>query len=118
MDARLTTIQKEQDQLFQRLAELQVEQLHLEGVFDQVPHFSNLEGAAHQLGLAVSRAAQQRASREVAARSPATSHCPECGQESAVTTIKRTVMSLDGPIEILEPSCHCSACRRAFFPST
>lgn len=117
MEALETKIQKEKDQIFRRLAELHVEELRRRGVFEKTPHFSTLEGSAHQLAMEVSRVLQEQSAREVAAQGPPRAPCPECGRECDSTLVKRTVKSLDGPIELLEPKCHCSACRRAFFPS-
>lgn len=118
MDARLTALGKEKDGILRRLAEIQVEQQRLAGGFASVPHYSTLEGAARALGQEVSRAVQERLGREVAAAGEATACCPTCREECVVRTTTRTVKSLDGPIELLEPVAHCSACRRDFFPST
>ena len=117
MDAQRTVLQAEKDRLLQRLAEIEVEQQRQQGLFDSVPHFSVLETAAHRLGQELSRLTQQRAAGEVAAASPATSTCPQCEQNAAIKMSKRTVHSLDGPVEVLEPVAYCPACRRTFFPS-
>jgi hypothetical protein len=117
MDARRTVIQEEKVRLLQRLAEIAVEEQRLLGTFDSVPHYSVLEQAAHGLGRELSRVTQQRAAREVAAGSQSTSVCPGCGQVCPTEMSQRTVTSLDGPLEVLEPLAHCPACRRDFFPS-
>lgn len=118
MDARETALQDEKLQLLRRLAEIEVEQQRQRGTFDSVPHYSVLEQAAHALGQELSRLTQQRAACEVAAASQSTAACPQCGQHHGVEMSKRTVRSLDGPVEVLEPAAYCLACRRAFFPST
>jgi hypothetical protein len=118
MDAQQTALQEEKLQLLRRLAEIEVEQQRQQGTFQGVPHYSVLEQAAHALGQDLSRLTQQRAACEVAAANPATAACPQCGQSHAVEMAKRTVHSLDGPVEVLEPRAYCPACRRAFFPST
>lgn len=117
MDAPSIRLQEEKNRLLQRLAEIEVEQQRQQGVFEAVPHYRVLETAAHRLGQELSCLTQQRAAREVAAVNPAASACPQCGKKAAVEMSKRTVQSLDGPVEVLEPVAHCSACRRAFFPS-
>lgn len=43
--------------------------------------------------------------------------CPTCGRESRVEWSQRTVQSRYGDVEIPEPHCHCTRCRRDFFPS-
>lgn len=117
MDARRVALEREKDQLLQRLAELQVEEQRLDGLFEAVPHYSRLEKAGRELGQAVSRATQERLAREVAAGAQATACCPTCQREATIAHKKRTVTGLDGPVELLEPVAYCSACRRAFFPS-
>lgn len=117
MDARREALKREKDQLLQRLAELQVAEQRLDGLFDAVPHYSRLEKAGRELGQAVSRATQERLSREVAAEAQATACCPACQHAAPITTKKRTVTGLDGPVELLEPVAYCSVCRRDFFPS-
>lgn len=117
MDARSKQLKNEKSRLLRRLAEIAVEEQRLAGVFDSVPHYSVLEQAAHGLGQELAKATQERAAREVAAECSFTSACPKCGQVCSVTQSRRTVTSLDGPVEILEPVAHCPACRRDFFPS-
>lgn len=117
MDAQRTPLQEEKSRLLQRLAEIEVEQQRQRGLFSSVPHFSVLETAAHGLGQELSRLTQQRAACEVAAASKSTSACAQCGQNASVEMSKRTVCSLDGPVEVLEPVAYCPACRRTFFPS-
>lgn len=117
MDAQQTALQEEKKRLLQRLAEIEVQQQRQQGLFDSIPHFSVLETAARRLGQELSCLTQQRAAGEVAATSQAMSACPQCGHDAAIKLSKRTVHSLDGPVEMLEPVAHCSACRRAFFPS-
>ncbi len=117
MDAQRMTLQEEKTRLLERLAEIEVEQQRQAGRFKSVPHYSVLELAAHALGQELSCVTQRRAAGEVAAGSRSTSNCPQCGQACSVAMSKRTVNSLDGPVEMIEPVAHCSACRRAFFPS-
>ncbi len=117
MDAPRTPLQEEKSRLLQRLAEIEVEQQRQRGTFKSVPHFSVLEQAARELGQELSRVSQQRAAREVAASNESMAVCPECRQRISVEMSKRTLHSLDGPIEVLEPVAYCPPCRRAFFPS-
>lgn len=43
--------------------------------------------------------------------------CPTCGKECRVEWSERTIQTRYGDVEIPEPHCHCTACRRDFFPS-
>jgi len=117
MDAASNEFASEKMQLLQRLAELAVEEQRQRGVFKNTPHYSVLEDEADHMGRLFSRLAQERAAREVAAEAPTTVACPTCGCESVPRTQTRTVKSLAGPVQIMEPVAHCSACRRDFFPS-
>lgn len=69
------------------------------------PHFLAIENAAHEVGCRLSRQIQERAAREVAALSAATARCPKCGQTCRATTERRTVRSIDGPLDLLETRC-------------
>jgi hypothetical protein len=117
MDAAQLKGESEKSRLVKRLAELLVEEQRAAGVFKEVPHYSVLEQAAHELGRQVSQDCQRRAAAEAAALSGATAACPGCGRRSPTVLTRRTVVSLDGPVKLVEPAAHCPACRRDFFPS-
>jgi hypothetical protein len=118
MDASQEGREREKKQLLSRLAELMVEEQVDQGVFLETPHYSVIERAAITLGRRLSRQAQERATREVAAECPAEATCPTCQTLCSVTTVVRTVTSMDGPIEMTEAVAECCRCRRSFFPST
>lgn len=44
--------------------------------------------------------------------------CPKCSRACPVETVSRSIQTRGGTFEYNEPLCHCSACRRDFFPST
>ena len=117
MDAENQTRQQRKRQLLQELAELHLEEMVEAGDFDQTPHFGTIERAASALGSQLSREIQARASREVAADCTPQAPCPTCGASCEVTTKRRTVKSLDGPVELTEAVAECRRCRRSFFPS-
>ena len=117
MDAENQVRQQRKRQLIQELAELHLEEMVEAGDFDRTPHFSTIERAASSLGRQLSREVQARASREVAADSPPRAPCPTCETSCEVTTKRRTVKSLDGPVELTEAVAECRPCRRSFFPS-
>lgn len=46
-----------------------------------------------------------------------TQPCPTCAVDCRVEWEERTVQTRYGGVAIPEPACHCTRCRRAFFPS-
>lgn len=117
MDAERRLREEKKGELLRQLAELMVEEQVEQGVFLETPHYSVIELAARNLGRKLSREAQERAAREVAANCEAEAKCPACGLPCAVRSSKRTVSSIDGPVELLEATAWCRRCRRSFFPS-
>jgi len=117
MDAKVWTREAEKQQLLRQLVDLMVQEQRERGVYKSVPRYSQLEQEAHGLAEEVSRLAQERAAGEIAAASPKTAACPTCGEHHEVQFKKRTVTSIDGPVEIVEAVAHCRPCRRSFFPS-
>jgi hypothetical protein len=79
--------------------------------------FTELESAGHRLGRAVAQLTTETLSLLAAARIQEPQPCPTCGQLAAVGHEERELETLDGVIPLHEPVCHCSACRRDFFPS-
>ena len=43
--------------------------------------------------------------------------CPECHSDCQVEWKPRTLQTCFGKVQIPEPECHCTRCRRDFFPS-
>lgn len=117
MDAAQQAREHEKQQLLKRLAVLMVEEQKEEGLFLGTPHYSIIERSAMRLGRELSRQAQERGAREVAANCAAEAACAECGSSCAVETKKRKVISTDGPVELTEAVAFCRSCRRSFFPS-
>lgn len=117
MDAAQQARAKKKEELLRQLAELSIEEQVEQGVFLGTPHYSVIERAAVTLGRQLSRQAQERAAREVAANSPPEVGCPMCGAPCRADTEKRQVTSIDGPVELTETVAHCHRCRRSFFPS-
>ncbi len=117
MDAETQARAKRKKELLLELAELMVEEQVEEGVFLGTPHYSIIEIAAMNLGHELSREAQQRAAREVAANFESQAACPRCKTKCKVRVKKREVLSLSGPVELAETVADCPTCRRAFFPS-
>lgn len=80
--------------------------------------FSAIEAAGHKLGRAVAQITTERLALAHAERVTAPQPCPTCGRRCPVVHRERELETIDGPVTLSEPVCHCSACRRDFFPST
>ena len=83
---------------------------------EDVP-FSALEAASHELGRAVAQAMTENLALSQAERLTGPQPCPTCGRRCPLDHRERELATIDGPVDLTEPVCHCSACRRDFFPS-
>lgn len=97
------------------LAKSQQEKLAAAGTFVAI------EELAAEVGDEVAR---QLANLELSRRSEAlceqsTHACPDCGKECRIEPDLEPIIlqGIRGEIEYQEPRCHCSRCRRDFFPS-
>ena len=79
--------------------------------------FSDIERAAHAVGQRVAAAITADALANAADAQAEFASCPQCRHSTRVTRKKRTVRTLDGPVDYCEPAAHCVACRRDFFPA-
>lgn len=79
--------------------------------------FHDLEAAGHALGRAVAQATTEWLAFTRAERLSGPQPCPTCGRFCPLVHRDRPLETIDGPLELHEPVCHCSACRRDFFPS-
>lgn len=98
-------------------AEIEAELSRADGTIRGVPHYSVIEGRAHELGKQLSQMVQQRQMNELAADQATTAKCPTCGARCPVETRRRPLQSVDGATEIAEARGYCLGCRRAFFPA-
>jgi hypothetical protein len=117
MDADKQARESRKKELLLELAELMIQQQVEEGVFLGTPHYSVIELAAMNLGRELSREAQKRAAREVAANCESQAACPTCKTVCEVRLEKRDATSLSGPVELAETVAACPHCRRSFFLS-
>ena len=83
--------------------------------------FVDIEELTAEVGDEVAR---QLANLELSRRSNArckqpTHTCPDCGKECRIAAELEPIIlqGIRGEIEYQEPRCHCSRCRRDFFPS-
>ncbi|MBX3439026.1 MAG: hypothetical protein KF861_16165 [Planctomycetaceae bacterium] len=118
MDGRVEQLQEKLRQLLKETAEVSAEIQRIDGSQAEVPHYSQIEDAAHATGQELSRMIQQSRVREVALAARPQAACPTCGDVCEVAHPRRSIQSIDGPVETLEPKAHCPRCRRDFFPST
>lgn len=79
--------------------------------------FTAMEAAGHRLGRAVAQIATERMALARAERLSVPQACPTCGRRCPLVHRKREIETIDGSVDLYEPVCHCSACRRDFFPS-
>jgi hypothetical protein len=117
MDAAQQALLREKKELLNRLAEIMIEEQVEAGVFLGTPHYSVIERAAVHLGRELSREAQERGAREVAANCGPQATCPTCQSQCRVEVKTREVKSIAGPVELTESVANCPKCRRSFFPS-
>ncbi len=88
------------------------------GLLKEEVRFTKLEAAGHELGRAVAQATTERLTLTRAEQITGPQPCPTCGRLCKLGHRQRPLETVDGPIELGEPVCHCPACRRDFFPST
>ena len=117
MDAKQTKLETRLEDLLRQASVVATElQSHEQG--GGVPHFDQIETAAHEVGQRVSRMVQIERSRDVAAELPDSARCPDCQRVCSVRTEIREVLSIDGTIELTENVAECAHCRQSFFPGT
>jgi hypothetical protein len=117
MDDSTSRRREEYLRLLWQTAEMKVSLDRADGKIQGVPHYSEIEKAAHELGRQISRMVQAMHVNQVVAEQPETAPCPKCGKRCKLHPKKRKVVSGDGPVELQELAGHCPCCRRAFFPS-
>jgi hypothetical protein len=118
MDGRREQLQKKLEDLLQAAAEVSAELQKMDGPQPEVPHDSQIEKTAHATGQQLSRRIQQARLQEVALAATPQAACPTCGDVCEAAHPRRSLKSIDGHVEALEPKAHCPRCRRDFFPST
>lgn len=91
--------------------------IDVRGLLKEDVRFHVLESAGHALGRAVARGATERLTLARAERLTGPQPCPTCDRPCPCVYRERNLETVDGPIELCEPVCHCPACRRDFFPS-
>jgi hypothetical protein len=116
MDGTSTTLKEKLDHLLREAAEVSVALDRVEGIIVGVPHYSVIEGRAHELGQQLSLRIQAQHMGDLAAHAPPLAKCPKCGIRCDTSRKEREVRSVDGFLTVDEPVAHCPKCRRGFFP--
>jgi hypothetical protein len=80
--------------------------------------FATLEAAASKIGHAVTKHLLEDLALKQTELLHEQQPCPTCQRLCPVSVRDRILTTAEGPIELTETVCHCSACRRDFFPST
>ena len=111
MDGRREQLQKKLEQLLKETAKVSAELQKIDGTQPEVPHYSQIEMTAHATGQQLSRMIQQARLQEVALAARPQAACPTCGDVCEVAHPRRSLTSIDGPVEALEPKAHCPRCR-------
>ena len=118
MDGERSALRTEFEVALKRVTQLKVELDQAEGRLPktEIPHYSVIENAAHEVGQLLSRMVQQQMLNELVAAQPPISKCPGCGTRCSLKPHHRKVLSGDGRVELQELVGYCPACRRDFFP--
>lgn len=91
--------------------------IDVRGLLKRDVPFREMEAAGHQLGQAIARATTERLSLARAERLIDAQPCPTCQRLCPLDHRERDLTTGDGEIRLRESVCHCSTCRRDFFPS-
>src|SRR5689334_3725539 len=86
-------------------------------LLDKDVRFTDMEAAGHKFGRAVAQMTTERLALARAQRLSGPQPCPTCGHPCPLVHRERELETIDGPMDLSEAVCHCSACRRDFFPS-
>ena len=117
MDAKLSELEGKLAEILKRAADVAC-QIQAAEQGPGTPHYDKIELPAHEVGQRLSRMVQENRVGDVATEQCTETNCPDCGRSCRVEINKRTVHSMDGPVDLVETVGHCCRCRRSFFPST
>ncbi len=117
-ERKTAELQERLERLLRAAAEVEVELSRADGTIKGVPHYSLIEGRAHELGKRLSRQVQQRQMGELAASQSASAKCPDCGALVRLQPRQRAVKSVDGDTTLQELVGDCPHCRKSFFPAS
>ena len=108
----------EDQQVLDKVAKKLGVDLEAEDLAGEEATFASIEAAASKIGQAVTRHVMEDLAIRQTRLLDQDQACPTCQKLCPVKVTDRTLNTAEGPIELPETVCHCSACRRDFFPST
>jgi hypothetical protein len=117
MEGEPVRLEEKLEDLLREAAEVSVALDRANGTIRGVPHYSVIEGRAHELGRQLSRQIQQRQMAEIVAGQVSSASCPGCGRCCRLIPTKRSMTSVDGGVELTELKGYCPTCRKDFFPA-
>ena len=117
-EARARRLKQQLEELLREAAKVEVQLSRADGSIRGIPHYSVIEGRAHELGKQLSRQIQQQQMNELSAVDDETAKCPTCDTRCKLTSGKRRVKTVDGETELQELEGYCHRCRRSFFPAS
>ena len=109
---------EEDCQVFERVAKklgIDLEAIDLAG---EEATFTSIEDAASKIGRAVTKHVVEDLAIKQTKLLAQAQPCPSCQKLCDVQDRVRSLTTGDGTADIHETVCHCSVCRRDFFPST
>jgi NADH pyrophosphatase NudC (nudix superfamily) len=80
--------------------------------------WAEIEDLGHAVGRLTATEFDQTVQRQQAGKFDHSHDCPQCGRPNSPSVQHRELDTRDGPADLAEPTCHCNACERSFFPST
>lgn len=117
MEGEPSGLEKKLEDLLREAAEVSVALERANGAIRGVPHYSVIEGRAHELGRRLSRQIQRRQMAEIVAGQVPKASCPGCGRSCQLISSQRCVTAVDGVVELQELEGYCPTCRKDFFPA-
>lgn len=113
-------LSREEQEHFDRLVALLAKRRFGEDGPPRNTTFAEIEQFGHQAGRMVARAIDSQLVSQHAAHFTDEQPCPTCNEKcpSEESPHKLPLATVDGDISLHEPNCHCSSCRRDFFPGT
>ena len=117
MDDQVKNLEVELTRTLQQTAELAAEIDRAKQPEGELPHYSQIENAAHDVAQRLGQAIQSVRSEQVQQQGGDAADCPSCGRSCRVQKKQRTITTVDGETAITEATAYCRPCRRSFFPS-
>ena len=108
----------EDETALERIAEKLGIDLQADDIAGEQATFATMEAAASRIGHAVTKHLLEDLALKQTQLLHEPQPCPTCQKLRPVSIRDRILATAEGPVELPETVCHCSDCRRDFFPST